>query len=245
MREQGPPTDTSGPSEDDVLVVPDALPAEPRPGLRARLRGRWRAAGERRLERWRLGRRTAAAEAGAAWDPHERPPARIAFLLAGSDRLRVATERLRALRDLHPEVELLHRRRVPPLRSAADHVLVGPGGVVVAASPRWPAGVLINRGRLIVGGRDRTREVDVVVRQVAAVRDTLKAQGYAGVPVHGVMHCLETEDLALDGSLAVGKVLLLDAMGTLGRAAGDDLLTYEGIRQLVVVLERKLPPAVA
>lgn len=226
-------------------MVPDALPAEPRPGIRARLRGRWRAVGERRLARWRLHRRTAAAEAGEAWDPHERPPARIAVLLGGGDRVRVATERFRALRDMHPEVELLHRRRVPPLRSAADHVLVGPGGVVVAASPRWPSPILINRGRLIVGGRDRTREVDVVVRQVAAVRDTLKEQGYAGIPVHGVLHCIETEDVPLDGTLAVGKIQLLDARGTLGRAVEDDLLTYEGVRQLVVVLERKLPPAVA
>lgn len=230
------------PVDADDLRVPDAPPAsaDGRPGG---LRGRFRARRARRLEEWRRRRRAEAAEAGEAWDPHEPPPRRLLGWGAGDGRSHVAADRFRALRDLQPGVEGLHGRRVPGRRSVIDHVFVGSGGVVVAGSRRWPGFVTVERGRLLVAGRDRTRTIDVVVRQVAAVRDALRVEGYAGVPVRGVLHCVETEDVLLDGTLAVGDVRLLDALGTLGLAVDDDLLSYEGVRQLAVVLERRLPPA--
>ena len=233
---------TRAEAPDDVLVVPDAPPADasrrgwgPGRALRARR--------ERRIERWRLRRRTEAAEADEPWDPHERPPWHVRGLASADGRADIAADRFRALRDLHPAVEALHARRVPGRRSTIDHLFVGPAGVVVAGSRRWTGFVTVQRGRLVVAGRDRTRAVDVVTRQVAAVRDALEAEGYAGVPVRGALHCVETQDVLLDGTLAVGDVRLYDALGVLGLAEGDALLTYDGVRRLAVVLERRLPPA--
>lgn len=237
-RSRGPQEDDS----DDVLVVPDAPPSAP--GSDGSRVGRLvRARRDRRLERWRLRRRTEAAEADLPWDPHERPPWHVRGWGGAQGRTDIAADRFRALRDLHPTVEALHARRVPGRRSTIDHVFVGSAGVVVAGSRRWTGFVTVQRGRLVVAGRDRTRAVDVVTRQVAAVRDALEAEGYAGVPVRGVVHCVETENVLLDGTLGVGDVHLYDALGTLGLAVGDELLTYEGVRHLAVVLERRLPPA--
>lgn len=236
----GDVTRAEGP--DDVPVVPDAPPVDPR-GDGSSLGRLLRARRERRVERWRLRRRTEAAEADEPWDPHERPPWYVRGWGGTEGRADIAADRFRALRDLHPAVEALHARRVPGRRSTIDHLFVGPSGVVVAGSRRWTGFVTVQRGRLVVAGRDRTRAVDVVTRQVAAVRDALEAEGYAGVPVRGALHCVETQDVLLDGTLAVGDVRLYDALGTLGLATGDELLTYEGVRRLAVALERRLPPA--
>lgn len=227
-----------------AIVVPDVPPpADPAPGV-SRPR-RWaRAIGRRRLERWRAGRRAAAEKAGDVWDPHERPPWSVAMWGVGDGSREIAVERFRALRDLYPTVEALHERRTPGRRGAlVDHLFVGPAGVVVASSHRWEGFVQIRGRRLMVAGRDRMTDVEAVTRRVDAVGRVLADAGFAGVPVHGVLHCVETEDVLVNGALETRDVVVLDALGTLGRAVDGEVLTYEGVRRLVVVLERGLPPA--
>lgn len=226
------------------LVVPDVLPpGDPAPRV-SRPRRWGRAIGRRRLERWRAGRRAAAEAAGDVWDPHQRPPWTVAMWGVGDGSREIAVVRFRALRELYPTVETLHERRTPGRRSVViDHLLVGPGGVVVATSHRWEGFVQVRGRRLMVAGRDRMIDVEAVTRRVDAVRAVLAAAGFDGVPVHGVLHCVETEDVLVDGSLVARDVPILDALGTLGRAVDGEVLTYEGVRRLVVVLERGLPPA--
>lgn len=236
-----PPGLTAPPAD---VRVPDVVPTEdPRKGA-SRPRAWVRRTGEARLERWRERRRAAAAEAGEPFDPYERPPWHVALWGVGDGAGRIAAERFRALRDLHPEVEALHHRRVPGPRGATiDHVLVGPAGVVVAGSWRWEGFVEVVGDRLLVGGRNRTRAIDGVVGRVDAVRATLAQAGFAGVPVRGVLHCVVTEDVLLDGALELREVPLLNALGTMGRAVDEPVLSYEGVRAIVVALERRLPPA--
>jgi hypothetical protein len=124
-----------------------------------------------------------------------------------------------------------------------DHVLVGPAGVVVASSSRWEGFVEVVGDRLLVDGKNRTRAIDGVVGRVTAVRANLAAAGFAGVPVRGVLHCVVTEDVLLNGALELREVPLLDALGTMGRAVDQPVLSYEGVRAIVVALERRLPPA--
>lgn len=254
-RRGAPPTDDAVPDlavpdlvvRDDLvpdLVVPDVIPTGD-PGPRVSRSRRWaRAIGRRRLERWRARRRAAAAKAGDVWNPHERPPWTVTMWGLGDGAREIAVERFRALRDLYPTVEALHERRTPGRRGkVVDHLFVGPAGVVVASSHRWEGFVQVRGRRLMIAGRDRMSDVEAVTRRAGAVRDVLAEAGFAGVPVHGVLHSVETEDVLVDGSLVARDVAILDALGTLGRAVDGEVLTYEGVRRLVVVLERGLPPA--
>ncbi|MEV4419497.1 nuclease-related domain-containing protein [Patulibacter sp. NPDC049589] len=223
--------------------IPDVIPADDPRADASRGRLRLRAIRERRLQRWRDKRRKAAEASGEPWDPHEKPPRRLAIWGVGDGAGRLAAERFRALRDMHPAVEALHDRRVPGPRGATiDHVFVGPAGIVVASSSRWDGFVEVRGDRLVVAGKDRSRTIDGVVGRVEAVRALLDHAGMGGLPIRGVLHCVVTEDVLLDGSLRVRDVPLLDALGTMGLAADGNVLGYEDVRRLVAALERRLPP---
>lgn len=227
------------------MRVPDVVPAEdPRKGA-SRRRHLVRTIGERRLATWRGKRKARAADAGEVFDPHERPPWHVAIWGVGDGGGRIAVERFKALRDLYPAVEALHLRRVPGPRGATiDHLFVGPAGVVVVSSSRWDGFVEVRGDRLVVDGKDRTRALEGVAGRVTAVRAIMGMAGFAGLPVVGILHCVETEDVLLDGSLVAREIPLLDALGTMGRAVDGDVLGTEDVRRLVVALERRLPPAV-
>jgi hypothetical protein len=223
--------------------IPDAPPADddgPGPGRSGRLR----TLGRRRLAAWRESRRRQADAAGELWDPNEPPPWHLALLTGGDGAERIAADRFDALSGLYPSVRVLHDRRIPgPRGLRVDHVFVGPAGVVVAQSERWSGYVQIQGRRLLVDGRDRAGAVHAVVKRVEAVRGILETAGFAGLPIQGVLHCVETEDVLLDGSLHLRDVPLLDALGTIGRAVDGDVMGEEDVRRLVAALERRLPAA--
>jgi hypothetical protein len=139
---------------------------------------------------------------------------------------------------------VLHDRR-EPFRSRAniDHVLVGPAGVTVVDTKHWAGAVKIAEDRLLVRGLDRTKAIDGVSGPVSAVRSLLAAAGLGAVPVTGVLHWTRDEQATLDGSLELRGVPLLDASRTMLRAVDGGVLGQAGVRQVVEVLERGLPPA--
>ena len=81
------------------------------------------------------------------------------------------------------EVLLLHDRRIPGTRANIDHLAVGPAGVYVIDAKRYRDAVVEIRRtgglrgprteRLMVAGRDRTKLVQGLAPQVAAVRAAL------------------------------------------------------------------------
>ena len=92
-------------------------------------------------------------------------------------------------------IEVLHDRLMPRSRSAnIDHIVVGPSGVFVIDAKKYKGkietrdagGWLKTDMRLYVNGRDRTRLVDGVLRQVDAVRRVLD-DSFPDVPVLGVL----------------------------------------------------------
>jgi len=144
----------------------------------------------------------------------------------------------------YPGVRLLSARREPfGGRPTIDHVLIGPAGVTVVATRRWAGTVRVAEERLFVRGLDRTRAVDVLCGQVSAVRALLSGAGLGAVPVSGVLLWSRSEGTALDGSVALRGVPLLDASGTLLRAVDGGVLGREGVRRVGGVLEGGLPPA--
>lgn len=91
-------------------------------------------------------------------------------------------------------IEVLHDRRVPGSTANIDHIVVGPSGVFVIDAKKYTGRVeVVDKGgwfkiddRLYVGGRDRTKLVDGVVRQIDVVRTALGVE-FASVPVRGVL----------------------------------------------------------
>ncbi|MCE4026187.1 NERD domain-containing protein [Microbacterium sp. Au-Mic1] len=118
------------------------------------------------------------------------------------------------LEDLPPSAHALHDRRIPRSRANIDHIVVSPGGVWVIDAKRYKGSRPSREGiggvfgprvhTLRIGGRDGTKLVDGVRKQVALVADALDT----GVPVAGVLCFLEA-DWGLFGSpFSVSEVLV-------------------------------------
>ena len=82
----------------------------------------------------------------------------------------------------------LHDRKIPGSRANIDHIAVGPSGIFVIDSKvvsgkisARTTGPIFNRGpmKLIVGGRDKSHDVQGMARQVVAVRVALNGLPWA------------------------------------------------------------------
>lgn len=100
-------------------------------------------------------------------------------------------------------VRILHDRRIPGTRANIDHIAVTPTGIYVIDPKRYAGrpmlkvegGVIRPRTeKLLVGGRDRTKLVDGVLKQVDVVRSIVGDE----VPVTGVL-CFVDADWPLIG----------------------------------------------
>ena len=95
-----------------------------------------------------------------------------------------------------------------------DQIAVGPAGVTVIDTQRYPGTIAVEcRGglfrdrteHLVVGGRDCTALVDGVIAQADAVRHVLAAGPYEAVPVRAVL-CFVDGDWPWSGELEVRGV---------------------------------------
>jgi hypothetical protein len=88
-----------------------------------------------------------------------------------------------------PHVRVLHDRSMPRSRANIDHVAIAPTGVWVVDTKRYTGRIevvkpLLGRARLEVAGRDRTKLVDGLAKQVEAVAG-LVDEIAPGTAVHG------------------------------------------------------------
>ena len=85
---------------------------------------------------------------------------------------------------------VLHDRAMPRSRANIDHLAIAPSGVYVIDAKNISGEVRVARplfgaAKLLVEGRDRSRLVDGLDRQVAAVRQALTDLGRGDVPRAG------------------------------------------------------------
>lgn len=105
-----------------------------------------------------------------------------------------------------PTVRVLHDRRIPRTTANIDHMVVCPAGVFIIDAKRYrdarpelrvEGGIIRPREELlIVGGRDRTKLVQGMHKQLGLVQAALADQ--PDVPVHGVL-CFVDADWPLFG----------------------------------------------
>ncbi|MCG2804654.1 nuclease-related domain-containing protein [Propionicimonas sp.] len=115
------------------------------------------------------------------------------------------------------ELRVLHDRRIPKTRANIDHLAVCSSGVYVIDAKRYRdsrpqlrhfGGLLRPREELLyVGGRDRTKLVAGMHKQLGLVKAALADR--PEVPVHGVLCFLDADWPVFGGSFVIGGVHVL------------------------------------
>jgi len=128
-----------------------------------------------------------------------------------------------------------------------DHLVIAPSGVFVIDAKNVKGKVqvsapLIGATRLKIGGYNRTKFIDGLDRQVAAVRDALGAYHRAGVPIKGVL-CFLQADLPLLGKPRMRGHLLLSRRALAKQLDQGGPLEQASIEALARTLTHALPPA--
>ena len=93
-----------------------------------------------------------------------------------------------------PNFEVLHDRRRPPTKANIDHIIVTPAGVFVVDAKNYEGQIEVRRPgwfsgdpeQLFINGRNRTKIVDGVKKQVAEV-ESLLLKSDTPMPVFGVL----------------------------------------------------------
>lgn len=117
------------------------------------------------------------------------------------------------LKDLREPAHSLHDRRIPGTRANIDHIVVSHSGVWVVDAKRYKGkrpdlhvegGFIRPRVEsLRIGGRNGTKLVEGVHKQVSLVRAALEG---TGVPVHGALCFLEADWPIFGGSFTVDGI---------------------------------------
>jgi hypothetical protein len=136
---------------------------------------------------------------------------------------------------------------MPRGRGDIDHLAVAPAGVFVIDTKAIRGAVRVDRpwfgqSRLLVSGRDRTKLIDGLDRQVKVVRAVLDAAGRAELPVCGVM-CFTEADLPLIGTQRIRGHELLYRKALAKRLNAPGPLNAETIQTTARILANALPAA--
>jgi hypothetical protein len=107
---------------------------------------------------------------------------------------------------------VLHDRRIPGSRANTDHIAVAPSGVWVTDAKRYKGNATIDRPllgkpRLVINGRDQTKLIDGLDRQVVLVRTAME-QIAPETPTWGAL-CFVDTDLPVIRTLTLSGYPLL------------------------------------
>jgi hypothetical protein len=174
----------------------------------------------------------------------EPPQREVAFRRGQVGEVRVAESLARRTGD--SAVELLRDRRMPSGRGNIDLLAVAPTGVYVIDAKAWTGKVKISRPlfgqeKLLINGRNQTKLVVGLERQVAAVNEALAAAGVF-VPVQGVL-CFTEADLPFLRTQTMRSHLLMYGRALAKRVRAEGPLSAETIAAVTQRLATAFPPA--
>jgi hypothetical protein len=132
---------------------------------------------------------------------------------------------------------------MPRSRANVDHIAIAPTGVWVIDAKNHKGKVevrapLFGKAKLCINGSDRSKLVDGLAKQVAAVEGVVAE----GVPVHGTL-CFVRADLPLLRTLKFRGYPLLYRKRLAKKLNARGSLGPERIRQIAARLADQLPPA--
>src|SRR4051812_41839430 len=149
-------------------------------------------------------------------------------------------------RHLRQEVRVLHDRRIPGSRANIDHLVVAASGVWVIDSKRYKGRVAVLRpifgaAKLTIAGRDQSRLVDGLARQVAAVEAALREIA-PDVPIHAAL-CFVEAQLPLLGDLSFRGFALLSPRRLARQINTGEAVTGVQIEAVAAELATRFPAA--
>ncbi len=152
-----------------------------------------------------------------------------------------------AMRTDPNQVITLHNRRMPRGRGAIDHLAVAPTGVWVIDTKDWAGKIELDSAwfgtaRLLIQGRDRTKLIDGLERQIAAVRAALDRGGHRKIDVRGAL-CFTKANLPFLRTQNFRGHLLLYRKALAKRLNADGPLSPAAVEQIARHLATGLPPA--
>jgi hypothetical protein len=147
---------------------------------------------------------------------------------------------------LRPEAVVLHDRRVPRSRANIDHIAIAPSGVWVIDTKRYTGKVavhapLFGKAKLTIAGRDQTKLIDGLGKQVALVTEAM-ASIDPDAPVHGAL-CIVDADLPLLGTTTFRGFPLLHPKPLAKRINRGEASGVERVRLTAGALAERFPVA--
>lgn len=142
---------------------------------------------------------------------------------------------------------VLHNRRMPSGRGDIDHIAITVSGVYVVDAKAATGRVEVRRRwskppQLFIGGRDRTKYLDGLDRQIQTVHDTLQACDLGSVPIQAAL-CFTRADLPLLRTVEVRGHLLVYPKALAKRLTTSGPLTHEQCASAAATLAAALRPA--
>lgn len=110
-----------------------------------------------------------------------------------------------------PSIPMLHDHRAPASRGNIDHIAIAASGIYVIDCKRWKGKIeiahpLLGSARLKINGRDQTKVIDGLDKQVSRVRAAV-ADCALEVPVRGCLCFVAPEGFLGDSGLPVLRTL--------------------------------------
>lgn len=152
-----------------------------------------------------------------------------------------------------PAATLLNDRRIPRSRANIDHIAITSTGVYVIDTKRYRGKIevrspLFGKPKLVIAGRDRTKLVEGLARQVDVVK-TVLAPVASGVQVHGCLCFVAPEGLFADVGLPIMRTLRINGFPLYSARRLAKQLNQAGsvdpeqIARVCAELAERLPPA--
>lgn len=152
-----------------------------------------------------------------------------------------------------PDVPMLHDRAVPHSKANIDHIAIAPTGVYVIDCKRYKGKIevatpLFSKQKLKINGRDRTKLIDGLDKQVGHVKAALAGLD-AGVPINGCLCFVAPEGFLADVGLPVWRTLKIRGYPLYyGKRLAKRLnepgpITGEGTHEVWATLAKALPLA--
>lgn len=185
------------------------------------------------------------------------PPAKEKRLLAREKQWATGAEGEQTIAEMlaHrcPDTPVLHDRRMPRSRANIDHLAFAASGIYVIDTKRYRGKIevtkpLFGQAKLKIAGRDRTKLIDGLARQVEAVTATLETLA-DDVPVHGCLCFAAPEGFFADRGLPLLRTLRINSYPLYyprrlaKRLNSDGTLTADRARALCAEIAERLPPA--
>jgi hypothetical protein len=168
-----------------------------------------------------------------------------AWLQGEAGEVKAAAALERRLKDTG--VILLHDRAIPGSRANIDHIAVGPGGITIIDAKaiagrtrvETRGGLLSKRTHhLIVGGRDKTKLLEGVERQVELVR-----AAFGDYDIRGALCWMKFDGLPLIGTVEMRGIRVDGPKPVAKIAARPGGLHAAGVHDLAARVARHSPPA--